>query len=42
MTDREWLVQCLLMLVRNNDPRNAADVVAALDTYFANKENSNG
>jgi hypothetical protein len=26
------------MLARNNDPRNAADVVAALDTYFANKE----
>jgi hypothetical protein len=40
MTDREWLVHCLLMLARNSDPRNAADVVAALDTYFANKEKS--
>jgi hypothetical protein len=40
MTDREWLAHCLLMLARNNDPRNAADVVAALDTYFANKEKS--
>ena len=40
MTDREWLVHCLLMLARNSDPKNAADVVAALDTYFANKEKS--
>ena len=38
MTDREWLVHCLLMLARNSDPRNAADVVAALDAYFTNKE----
>ena len=34
MTDRNWLIHCLLMLARSDDPRNATAVVEALDAYL--------